>query len=172
MARVCQLYPGKKGSSLVKEFFRFYDEYEWGVHKPVRLVADKDHPGTYGNLRFKQWKDTHTADELMPIITPAFPNMSTTFNVSTATMTLIEEEVHRAKLLIDRDALLQTAAAAAAPGSTATATGAGAASSSSSSSGPEPVLDGATDAAAVAGGGNSSSTADAATAGAGDESEE
>lgn len=57
----------------------------------------------------------------MPILTPAFPNMSTTFNVSTATMTLIEEEIHRAKLLIDREEKLSNNLATSLLGSGASA---------------------------------------------------
>ena len=91
VARICQLYPTALPSTLISRFFRVYEHWKWP--NPVMLNAITD-----GNLGLKVWnpkiypKDrTH----LMPIITPAYPAMNSTYNVSNSTLMLMKQEFAR-----------------------------------------------------------------------------
>jgi poly(A) polymerase len=91
VARICQLYPTALPSTLISRFFRVFEHWKWP--NPVMLNAITD-----GNLGLKVWnpkiypKDrTH----LMPIITPAYPAMNSTYNVSNSTLALMKQEFSR-----------------------------------------------------------------------------
>lgn len=94
VARVCQLYPNYCFSQLVNRFFRIYDQWNWS--KPV-LLCDvvESVPGIAG---FKVWNPkTNHADKqhLMPVITPAFPAMNCTYNVTETTKRILLDEFRR-----------------------------------------------------------------------------
>ncbi|XP_066934707.1 poly(A) polymerase type 3-like isoform X1 [Clytia hemisphaerica] len=89
VARICQLYPKAVAATLVQKFFLIYSKWAWP--QPVLL---KQMP-TENKLNFQVWDPrTNPADRyhLMPIITPAYPNQNSTFNVSMSTRTVMEEE--------------------------------------------------------------------------------
>lgn len=96
VARVCQLYPYSAPSHLVNRFFRLYHQWNWSV--PVvlcRIVEPRDVPGMTG---FKVWNPkTNPADKqhVMPVITPAFPAMNSTHNVTETTKRILLEEFSR-----------------------------------------------------------------------------
>jgi poly(A) polymerase len=91
VARVCQLYPHAAPSTLVTRFFKLFEQWKWP--NPVLLNSIQD-----GSLGLKVWnpkiypKDrTH----LMPIITPAYPAMNSTYNVSISTLHVLKMEFAR-----------------------------------------------------------------------------
>jgi len=96
VARVCQLYPYYAPSQLVNRFFRVYDQWNWS--KPVMqcdIVESSNVPGLTG---FKVWNPkTNIADRqhLMPVITPAFPAMNSTHNVTETTKRILLDEFRR-----------------------------------------------------------------------------
>jgi poly(A) polymerase len=96
VARVCQLYPYYAPSQLVTRFFRFYHSWKWSI--PVQLceIVDKAHePGLH---QFRVWNPkTNQQDKLhiMPVITPAFPAMNSTHNVTETTKRILLEELKR-----------------------------------------------------------------------------
>jgi len=92
-ARICQLYPNALPSTLLTRFFRVYSNWKWP--NPVLLAPITE--GSLG-LGFKIWNPkTNFADRahLMPIITPAYPCMNSTYNVSHSTLTILREEFGR-----------------------------------------------------------------------------
>jgi poly(A) polymerase len=95
VARVCQLYPYYAPSQLVNRFFRVYDQWNWS--KPVMLCEVIEPPGLTGpNL--KVWNPkTNPADRqhVMPVITPAFPAMNSTHNVTETTKRILLDEFRR-----------------------------------------------------------------------------
>eukprot|EP00930_Biecheleria_cincta_P083644 TRINITY_DN73178_c0_g1_i1.p1 TRINITY_DN73178_c0_g1~~TRINITY_DN73178_c0_g1_i1.p1 ORF type:complete len:640 (+),score=86.99 TRINITY_DN73178_c0_g1_i1:29-1948(+) len=96
MARVCQLYPYYTGAALVKRFFRLYDRWNW--KNPVCLTHIVEMSNTPGLMAFKIWNPkVYPQDRLhlMPIITPAFPCMNSTHNVSETTKRILAEEFAR-----------------------------------------------------------------------------
>lgn len=94
VARVCQLYPHYAPSQLVNRFFRVYDQWSWS--KPVMLCEIVDQmPGV---TSFKVWNPkTNPADKqhVMPVITPAFPAMNSTYNVTETTKRILLDEFRR-----------------------------------------------------------------------------
>ncbi|GFR57852.1 poly(A) polymerase gamma [Elysia marginata] len=90
VARVCQLYPKAAPATIVHRFFLVYSKWDWP--SPVLLKPlDSDNK----LLGFPVWDSrVNAADRfhLMPIITPAYPQQNSTFNVSQSTRTIIMEE--------------------------------------------------------------------------------
>jgi len=89
VARVCQLYPNADSSTLVQKFFMVF--YKWQWPQPVLLKKPTDIPG----LGFPVWDPRQNVSDrfhLMPIITPAYPQQNSTFNVSKSTLEVMKEE--------------------------------------------------------------------------------
>ncbi|PSR96145.1 Nuclear poly(A) polymerase [Actinidia chinensis var. chinensis] len=88
VARVCQLYPNAVPSMLVSRFFRVYTQWRWP--NPVMLCAtEKD------KLGFSVWdprKNPRDRTHHMPIITPAYPCMNSSYNVSESTLRVMMEQ--------------------------------------------------------------------------------
>ncbi|KAI9030956.1 Poly(A) polymerase central domain-containing protein [Phycomyces nitens] len=100
VARICQLYPNACASTIVSKFFMVVAQWAWP--SPVVLKAIE---GGRGFSSLKPWnpKLSHNdRSHLMPIITPAYPNMCATHNVSQSTKTIILGELKRAAAIVDR----------------------------------------------------------------------
>ncbi|XP_009777317.1 nuclear poly(A) polymerase 4 isoform X2 [Nicotiana tabacum] len=88
VARVCQLYPNAVPSMLVSRFFRVYTQWRWP--NPVMLcqIEDKELGFSVWDPRKNPWDRTHQ----MPIITPAYPCMNSSYNVSASTLRVMTEQ--------------------------------------------------------------------------------
>ncbi|KAJ5054567.1 uncharacterized protein L3040_000837 [Drepanopeziza brunnea f. sp. 'multigermtubi'] len=98
VARVCQLYPKATGSTIVMKFFKIIDKWQWP--QPVLLKNIET-----GTLNLQVWNPqiNHTdRRHIMPIITPAYPSMCTTHNVTRSTMAVIHKELKRGGEIADR----------------------------------------------------------------------
>jgi len=94
VARVCQLYPRALPSTLVSRFFLLYTKWEWPA--PILLT----HIEEGGPLSRQVWNPrTNQKDKnhLMPIITPAYPSMNATYNVSVSTKKILLKEFKRGR---------------------------------------------------------------------------
>lgn len=90
VARTCQLYPKAVAATLLQKFFLVFSKWEWP--NPVLL---KNITTPSEKLNFPVWDPrSNPADRyhLMPIITPAYPQQNSTFNVSCSTRTIMKEE--------------------------------------------------------------------------------
>ncbi|KAJ9692236.1 hypothetical protein PVL29_011349 [Vitis rotundifolia] len=88
VARVCQLYPNAVPSMLVSRFFRVYTQWRWP--NPVMLCAIEE-----DELGFSVWdprKNPRDRTHHMPIITPAYPCMNSSYNVSISTLRVMMEQ--------------------------------------------------------------------------------
>uniref|UniRef100_A0A6N2MDS7 polynucleotide adenylyltransferase n=1 Tax=Salix viminalis TaxID=40686 RepID=A0A6N2MDS7_SALVM len=88
VARVCQLYPNAIPSMLVSRFFRVYTQWRWP--NPVMLCSIEEN-----ELGFPVWdprKNPRDRFHHMPIITPAYPCMNSSYNVSTSTLRVMTEQ--------------------------------------------------------------------------------
>ncbi|XP_005184903.1 poly(A) polymerase type 3 [Musca domestica] len=97
VARTCQLYPNATAATLVHKFFLVFSRWKWP--HPVLLK----HPDNV-NLRFPVWDPRVNASDryhLMPIITPAYPQQNSTFNVSESTKKVILMEFNRGMTTTD-----------------------------------------------------------------------
>ncbi|XP_022735870.1 nuclear poly(A) polymerase 1 isoform X2 [Durio zibethinus] len=91
VARICQLYPNALPNMLVSRFFRVYTQWRWP--NPVMLCAIEE-----GSLGLQVWdprKNPKDRYHLMPIITPAYPSMNSSYNVSSSTLRIMTDEFQR-----------------------------------------------------------------------------
>ncbi|XP_033625951.1 poly(A) polymerase beta-like [Asterias rubens] len=90
VARTCQLYPNVAPSTLVHKFFLVFTQWVWP--QPVLLKQ----PKTGTDLTFPVWDPRVNVSDrfhLMPIITPAFPQQNSTYNVTQSTKFIMEQEM-------------------------------------------------------------------------------
>jgi len=88
VARVCQLYPNAAPSTLLQKFFLVFLKWQWP--QPVLLKKPED----FG-LGFPVWDPRYNVGDrfhVMPIITPAYPQQNSTFNVSNSTLKVMQGE--------------------------------------------------------------------------------
>ncbi|CAM0142754.1 unnamed protein product [Umbelopsis sp. WA50703] len=92
VARVCQLYPNGCSATIISRFFRIYSTWSWPspvVLKQIQKVNSAWDPKKYRN-------------HIMPIITPAYPALCATHNVTKSTKTIILAELRRASTIVDQ----------------------------------------------------------------------
>ncbi|NWR83038.1 PAPOG polymerase, partial [Furnarius figulus] len=91
VARICQLYPNALASTLVNKFFLIFSKWDWP--KPVLLKRLEE-----SFLNLPVWDPRVNPSDryhVMPIITPAYPQQNSAFNVSTSTRAVMVEEFQR-----------------------------------------------------------------------------
>jgi poly(A) polymerase len=97
VARVCQLYPKAASAVIVNKFFHIIARWPWP--QPVLLKHIEDGP-----LQVRIWNPKNYPGDkyhLMPIITPAYPSMCSTFNITQSAKTVILRELERAAQISD-----------------------------------------------------------------------
>ena len=97
VARVCQLYPQATGSVVVGKFFHIIRKWNWP--QPILLKQIEEGP-----LQVKIWNPRiYPSDRyhLMPIITPAYPSMCATHNITISTKKIILSELERGQKIAD-----------------------------------------------------------------------
>eukprot|EP00250_Pteridium_aquilinum_P012455 c20736_g1_i1 orf=457-1749(-) len=88
VARTCQLYPKAVSSMLVSRFFLVFTQWRWP--NPVMLCKIEE-----GTLRLPVWdarKNPKDRMHIMPIITPSYPCMNSSYNVSNSTLRIMTEQ--------------------------------------------------------------------------------
>ncbi|KAJ3551100.1 hypothetical protein NM688_g4935 [Phlebia brevispora] len=101
VARICQLYPNAIAGAIVSRFFIIM--YQWTWPQPVLLKQIEDGP-----LPVRVWNPKlYPADRShrMPIITPAYPSMCATHNVSASTQMIMTEEFKKGSEIVDKIAV-------------------------------------------------------------------
>lgn len=89
VARVCQLYPKANGAMIASRFFFVMKDWNW----PTPIMLKEIETG-----KEKVWNPKlYPADRrnIMPIITPAYPSMCATYNISKSGKTVIQRELER-----------------------------------------------------------------------------
>lgn len=92
VARVCQLYPNASSFVVVCKFFELFSSWKWPTPVLLRPVVDL-------NYNLKVWDPKiYPSDKYhrMPVITPSYPSMCATHNVSNSTQHLVTKELIRA----------------------------------------------------------------------------
>lgn len=91
VAKVCQMFPNMSPSQIITRFFLTFALWNWPT--PVTLCPLSRDTYTFKNWNPKvHWKD---GQDLMPIITPCFPNMNSSYNVSDSTLLILKKEFQR-----------------------------------------------------------------------------
>lgn len=91
VARICQLYPTAVASTVILKFFQILTKWEWP--QPVLLKPIEDGP-----LQVRVWNPKiypQDRGHRMPIITPAYPSMCATHNITASTQKIITAELGR-----------------------------------------------------------------------------
>uniref|UniRef100_H0Z8S0 Poly(A) polymerase n=1 Tax=Taeniopygia guttata TaxID=59729 RepID=H0Z8S0_TAEGU len=91
VARICQLYPNALASTLINKFFLIFSKWDWP--KPVLLKRLEE-----SFLNLPVWDPRVNPSDryhVMPIITPAYPQQNSTYNVSVSTRAVMVEEFQR-----------------------------------------------------------------------------
>lgn len=97
VARTCQLYPNAIASTLVHKFFLVFSKWEWP--NPVLLKQPEE-----CNLNLPVWDPRVNPSDryhLMPIITPAYPQQNSTYNVSVSTRMVMVEKFKQGLAITD-----------------------------------------------------------------------
>ncbi|KAM0336473.1 hypothetical protein ACHAPQ_004106 [Fusarium lateritium] len=92
VARVCQLYPKATPSVIVNKFFLVISQWRWPQPVLLKPIEGGPLPVRVWNPRVYKGDTFH----LMPVITPAYPSMCATFNITRSSMTIINRELKRA----------------------------------------------------------------------------
>ncbi|KAK4055215.1 polynucleotide adenylyltransferase [Microbotryomycetes sp. JL201] len=98
VARICQLYPQGCAGSIISRFFIIMGQWQWP--QPVLLKPIEEGP-----LQVRVWNPKlYPSDRAhrMPIITPAYPSMCSTHNVTLSTQSIMTAELKRAADIVDR----------------------------------------------------------------------
>ena len=95
VAKVCQMFPNLLPSSLLVKFFEVYSSWDWG-NVPVCLNEIKREVSF--SCPIGVWP-TDSVKSYMPIITPAFPAMNSTYNISETTKRILLREFKFGKVL-------------------------------------------------------------------------
>lgn len=91
VARICQLFPNAVSAVIVEKFFIIYTKWDWP--QPVLLKPIEDGP-----LQVRVWNPRlyqNDRQHRMPVITPAYPSMCATHNITQSTQKVIIKELQR-----------------------------------------------------------------------------
>jgi len=91
VARICQLYPAGAAATILSRFFRVYTQWRWPNPVMLTPIADDGAAGlglAVWDPRVNPRDKTH----LMPLITPAYPCMNSSYNVSESTLSVMRAE--------------------------------------------------------------------------------
>jgi poly(A) polymerase len=98
VARAAQYYPRGTSSVLLSRFFKVFGQWRWPTPVMLRPIED-------AGLGFGVW-DARTnrrdASHVMPIITPAYPAMNSSFNVMRCTLATMTAELARGSAACER----------------------------------------------------------------------
>ncbi|KAJ6600283.1 Poly(A) polymerase central domain-containing protein [Mycena vulgaris] len=100
VARICQLYPNAVAGAIVSRFFIVM--YRWSWSQPVILKRINIEEGP---PQIRMWNPKlYPADRShrMPIISPAYPAMCSTHNVTASTQMIMKEEFKKAADIVDK----------------------------------------------------------------------
>uniref|UniRef100_A0A8R1TWJ0 polynucleotide adenylyltransferase n=1 Tax=Onchocerca volvulus TaxID=6282 RepID=A0A8R1TWJ0_ONCVO len=103
VARTCQLYPNIGPARLVQKFFLLYTKWEW-PHPVVLKETEVSHARDMPSLQELVWDPRSRSGDrfhLMPIVTPAFPQQNSTFNVTKSSLKIIMNEIEEGLITIN-----------------------------------------------------------------------
>lgn len=89
-ARICQLFPNLPPSGILQKFFHIYSIWVWKT--PIQLTHI---PENYNPLQRRVWSPATGFRDRLPVITPAYPCMNSTYNVSESTFRILISEFKR-----------------------------------------------------------------------------
>ncbi|KAL7152432.1 hypothetical protein ABFS83_04G096800 [Erythranthe nasuta] len=97
VARLCQFYPKANPSMLVSRFFIIYTLWRWPNAVTLCEIEDNELGFSVWNPKKNPWDRNH----LMPIITPSYPCMNSSYNVSASTLRVMMEQFQVGKRICE-----------------------------------------------------------------------
>ncbi|CAI5743466.1 unnamed protein product [Peronospora destructor] len=97
VAFVCQLYPNAEPATIFVRFFQVLSEWQWPQPVMLNMIYD-------AGLGFDMWdprENVFDRSHIMPVITPAYPHMNSSVQVSQSTFSVMYEELWRARYLAE-----------------------------------------------------------------------
>lgn len=91
VAFVCQRYPNACPATLVRKFFVLYTQWQWPSPIMLTRILDRD-PADIDGRHLSVWNprvNPKDGAHIMPIITPAYPSMNSSYNVGVPQYRLI-----------------------------------------------------------------------------------
>ncbi|CAM9505680.1 unnamed protein product [Chrysoparadoxa australica] len=100
VAFVCQRYPNASASTTLFKMFKMFSSWKWP--NPILLNHIKK-AASDGSTRYAVWEQPRDRPpHMMPIITPAYPAMNSSYNVGEPQLRLITEEIARGMAISDK----------------------------------------------------------------------
>lgn len=99
VGRICQLFPNASSFTIVFKFFELYSTWKWPSPVLLKSLIDLSY-------NMKVWDPKiYPADKYhkMPVITPAYPSICSTHNITNSTQHLIMEEFSRGHELLSKE---------------------------------------------------------------------
>jgi poly(A) polymerase len=93
-AFVCQLYPKASPFGLLCRFFLILSQWDWP--NPIQLC----HPYVAPDQSLEVWDASTSGRDCMPILTPAYPSMNSSYSVNRSTLEVMKSEWLRGKDLM------------------------------------------------------------------------
>ncbi|KAF9762623.1 Poly(A) polymerase pla1 [Nosema granulosis] len=99
VARVCQMYPHASSYVIVCKYFEVYSSWKWPSPVILKPIIDLSY-------NMKVWDPkVYPSDKYhkMPVITPAYPSICSTHNITNSTQNLISKEFQRGHEIMSKD---------------------------------------------------------------------
>ncbi|KAI5191365.1 poly(A) polymerase [Nematocida sp. AWRm77] len=97
VAKICQMFPKAGSMSLIGKFFSTYSKWAWPQPVIIKEVPDC-------NYNLKVWNpklNLSQRNDKMPIITPVYPPICSTHNITISTLTVIKREFARSASIFE-----------------------------------------------------------------------
>eukprot|EP00124_Ichthyophonus_hoferi_P002194 Ihof_evm1s140 gene=Ihof_evmTU1s140 len=91
LARVCQLYPNATAAILVLRFFEVFHLWSW----PTPVLLNQLEEANLGHRVWNPKLNPRDGSHHMPIITPAYPAINASHNVTPSTLKVMKDEFDR-----------------------------------------------------------------------------
>ncbi|EHY66800.1 poly(A) polymerase [Nematocida ausubeli] len=91
VAKVCQMYPSADAFKTIEKFFEVFSKWAWPQPVIIKEVPDC-------NYNLKVWNpkvNVHHKNDKMPVITPVYPPLCSTHNITTSTLFVMKREFQR-----------------------------------------------------------------------------
>ncbi|KAF8607577.1 Poly(A) polymerase [Ceratobasidium sp. AG-I] len=106
VARICQLYPNLNAAAIIHRFFIIMLQWKWPQPILLRQIEEDVKELDYAKrMSFRVWNPRlypTDRNHLMPIITPAYPSMCSTHNVTRSTMSVMKDEFMRGSQIVEQ----------------------------------------------------------------------
>ncbi|CAE6492926.1 unnamed protein product [Rhizoctonia solani] len=106
VARICQLYPNLNSAAIVHRFFIIMLQWKWPQPILLRQIEeDVKELEPSKRMTFRVWNPRlypTDRNHLMPIITPSYPSMCSTHNVTRSTMSVMQDEFMRGSQILEQ----------------------------------------------------------------------